>query len=279
MRLTVIVNDREALPVRAIPFVTGWNMSPDMVATGLAHTDEAKRLKGVFAHRIVDNEIVAVMPKHWDAIKVALAGLDELLPTSNAGYAEWRDKSPSLLPEGVFVWLDDFSVAYGKAFSANNWICDEREGERELDLVPMIGPSAESIVMAGFICTELLNAEHQPVNESAPTSEPSIGVIANSTIGPLKVYTNDTKKRRHALDPAIDFAVDEHGLVAAAVWTELTSLAISNEKRFPFLIGITEEGIQYLGKRHQNDLEYDILTRKQLGERIRKRRLKHPKPP
>ena len=34
--LVVCIGDRDALPVRAIPFVTGWKVSPDVVAKRLA---------------------------------------------------------------------------------------------------------------------------------------------------------------------------------------------------------------------------------------------------
>lgn len=150
MKLTIMVEGREALPVRAIPYVSGWNMSPDMVATGLAHTDSSRRFRNIFGYRIVDGAIVAVRPMQWDSVVVALNGLDERLPTGNDGYSEWRNEAPKLLPEGVFVWLDDFAAAYGKAFSKEHWICDDRDGERELDFLPMIDQSTLALVMAGF---------------------------------------------------------------------------------------------------------------------------------
>ena len=34
--LVVCIGDRDGLPVRAIPFVTGWKVSPDVVAKRLA---------------------------------------------------------------------------------------------------------------------------------------------------------------------------------------------------------------------------------------------------
>ena len=172
------IDGREALPVRAIPYVSGWNMSPDMVAAGLAQTDSSKRLRDVLSYRIVDDAIVAVKPMHWDNVVVALNGLDEKLPTGNAGYSEWRIEAPKLLPASVFVWLDAFAIAYGKAFSAENWICNDREGERELDLEPMIDPTTESIVMEGFVNADLLKTEDQPTNET-PQNKTRLGVDRN----------------------------------------------------------------------------------------------------
>lgn len=178
MKLTVTIDGREALPVRAIPYVSGWNMSPDMVAEGLAHTDRSKRLNNVLSFRIVDGAIVAVKPMHWDNVVVALNGLDDKLPTGKAGYSEWRNEAPKLLPAGVFVWLDAFAIAYGKAFSAENWVCDDREGERELDLVPMIDPTTQLNVMEGFDNVDLLKIEGRPTNET-PRNETRHGVDRN----------------------------------------------------------------------------------------------------
>jgi hypothetical protein len=40
MSVVVSINGREAIPVRAIPYVTGWDVSPDMVAQSLANSSD-----------------------------------------------------------------------------------------------------------------------------------------------------------------------------------------------------------------------------------------------
>lgn len=215
MRLTVTINGREALPVRAIPYVSGWNMSPDMVATALAHTDDARRLKNIFGYRVVDSEVVVVRPMQWDNVVVALNGLDERLPPGNDGYSKWRDESPKLLPEGVFVWLDEFSAAYGKAFSAANFICNDREGERELDLMPMIDLNTKSIAMAGFNSCELLGAEGSVVD----AHQKETGVARDARIAErvkylknsgLRSFIQTVANEEGVSKSAIDQAVERH---------------------------------------------------------------------
>lgn len=70
MGIEVVIGGREALPVRAIPYITGWTMSPDMVAAGLAITDLARRLEKIAAyHLLTDGSIAAMLPKEWDALR------------------------------------------------------------------------------------------------------------------------------------------------------------------------------------------------------------------
>jgi len=58
MTAIVVIENREAIPVRAIPFVTGWKMPPDKLAWSLAHRDDAETLEGVTAeHLLPDGQI------------------------------------------------------------------------------------------------------------------------------------------------------------------------------------------------------------------------------
>ena len=69
MSIKININGREAIPVRAIPFVTGWSMSPDMVASTLAHTDLFTRLRGIAAYHLDSNgEPAPMLPKEWDGV-------------------------------------------------------------------------------------------------------------------------------------------------------------------------------------------------------------------
>jgi hypothetical protein len=43
MNVLVFINGREAVPVRAIPYVAGRGMSPDVVARSLAVTAQRRR--------------------------------------------------------------------------------------------------------------------------------------------------------------------------------------------------------------------------------------------
>lgn len=93
-----------------------------------------------------------------------------------------------------------------------------------------------------------------------------------------RVVISNTKKRRFALDDPIDAAIQAHGYKAQSIWAQLIEWATSGSKPFIELIGFTEEGIQYRGRKFQTDGICDILTRDQLSERVRKRKNKHSNP-
>lgn len=157
MSVIVIVDDREALPVRAIPFVTGWMMSPDVVAKALAKTDHwVTRLKNVAAfHLMPDGEYAPMLPKEWDGIESELEILSSKLKASEAfdqeNYPEWRRQSISILPAGCFVWKDEFEHAFSEAYSPQKLtLMDERPGDRALNYAPRIAPELVGTVMEGF---------------------------------------------------------------------------------------------------------------------------------
>ena len=50
MNVVVLIDGREAIPVRAIPFVTGWWLSPDLLARSFAHPDSWRWMGEVTAH-------------------------------------------------------------------------------------------------------------------------------------------------------------------------------------------------------------------------------------
>lgn len=86
------------------------------------------------------------------------------------------------------------------------------------------------------------------------------------------VTTNPPKKRRHVLDHELDVAIKKVGLDTDAVWSELTRAAIDKDSNYPALYGFTDGGIQYCGKLFQERGEPDVLTRKQCGCRLKRRR-------
>jgi len=87
--------------------------------------------------------------------------------------------------------------------------------------------------------------------------------------GPTTIHR--IKNRARNLDSEIGLA-QKNALIAsdvASVWTEVTKLA---EAKIGGLIGLTSEGVQYMGKRYQETGEPDIFTRKQLADRMRRDR-------
>lgn len=157
MGVEVVIDGREAIPVRAIPFITGWKMSPDMVASALARTDLAQRLEKVPAYHLQpDGSFAPMLPKEWDGIQADLQILSDKLKAKdqidNESYPEWRRLSVPLLPPGVFVWKDEFEKSFACVYSPKRMmIPGERSGDRELNFSPMIPPELREIVVEGFV--------------------------------------------------------------------------------------------------------------------------------
>ncbi len=150
-RLTVWIDGREALPVRAIPYVSGWSFSTDRIARIFSTDRIAKILAGehpdISPHRLTcfdaSNPIYApTAPRDWENIGIKMArqimavfekyeqqglpkevgnfGSEDYLPPKDltqethcsARRDELREATAPCLPAGVFVWLEEFNRLY-----------------------------------------------------------------------------------------------------------------------------------------------------------------------
>ncbi|MEA3274788.1 MAG: hypothetical protein U9Q81_05755 [Pseudomonadota bacterium] len=156
MNVVVSIRNRKAIPVRALPFVTGWTLSPDVVATELAESTELSRLTKLRACHLNEyGDLVEMLPKEWDRIVADLKALSAKLEASGETgaprYASWRERSIPCLPAGVFVWRDEFEEAFSRGYSRHRWaIPNEREGDRALTFSPLIPDALYEVVMEGL---------------------------------------------------------------------------------------------------------------------------------
>jgi hypothetical protein len=161
MTVIVLIDNREALPVRAIPFVTGWKMPPDQVAWSLAHKDPAQKLEGITAkRRLATGEVREVLPKAWDRVVAEIEALTATLQENGLhpprNRPTWERESLRCLPAECFVWRDEFEMAFRRAYSPRRRLIldlqrgdlGERAGERDLDFTPLIPDLAA--VLEGF---------------------------------------------------------------------------------------------------------------------------------
>ena len=171
MNCVVVVAGREAVPIRAIPFVTGWqSFSPDAVAEGLAHRLESGKLEGLTAYHIAsDGSISAMLPKEWDgparALDALSAKLDEMEGDS---YPAWREQSIHELPSHCFVWRDELEK------NVTDWwrklhLADERPGDKELNFAPRIPPRLEGAIFEGMPKENAATSMAAREQESEPT--------------------------------------------------------------------------------------------------------------
>lgn len=167
MRVTVMIEGREAIPVRGIPFVTGWTMSPDVVASSLAQTDRITRLRGVTAYHLSENDVAPMLPKEWDGVEAELEALSDKLKAietvDQENYPTWRRESIPLLPPACFLWRDEFEQAFKRAYAPGSFsFLVEREGERELNFLPRVPAELAAAVMEGFAAVEQASQNKWP---------------------------------------------------------------------------------------------------------------------
>lgn len=259
-RLTTWIDRREALPVRAIPFITGWNMPPDKVAAVLAHDDLVFRtIQGepipLTAYHLVNGKPHLMPAKAWDNIQGTMATLasnlvaeawddatkiaephhlHENTPCPEIVLSEWlalsseeRDKrlfdacrgddpnanirqvahelsrdiwvqeAVKRLPAGVFVWRDEFEMAYHRAY-ANVLIADERPGDRVLDFSPWLPKETQQVAIEGFVDYIPRPVEQGRLVEDASEAMPTTGLAeatpAESSKIVHRIQTNDDGK-------------------------------------------------------------------------------------
>lgn len=155
--LVIKVGKRDALPVRAIPYVSGWTISPDVVAKNFAREEASpfEKLENTDTYHLVEGEPVKLLPKEWDRYVAALQGLEaelrEKFPNDDRGYAAWVAQSVAKLPAGVFVWLEEFTADFDRDYGPERLsIMDERDGDRELNFSPFLEEQTLNMALEGF---------------------------------------------------------------------------------------------------------------------------------
>lgn len=154
-RLTVWIDGREALPVRAIPFVAGGDglYSPDEIAANLARTVGVPfaKLRGLVAYQYQGAKPLAIDSFDWARCVAAMKGFETALheqrpdidvTDDHVGYAEWFVGAVLKLPAGVFIWLDQF--------------VREREADREQTHGDNVPIRLSPLLVEGITRTELL---------------------------------------------------------------------------------------------------------------------------
>lgn len=140
MQVTIDINGRKALPIRAISYATSWRESPDSIARTLA-APKTKKLRNGLTARLRHNELFAyqidahgkyeqIPPSQWESVVVTLDSLtkksqaDEREDAENENHASWRIKAILELPDNVFCWLDEFQTWYS---STRPLTCDDSD--------------------------------------------------------------------------------------------------------------------------------------------------------
>jgi hypothetical protein len=99
MNVTTMIDGRLAVPLRAVPFMDGWNaLHPERIVEWLAES----ALDSPPAFR-VDESSAPIEHRFWSNTLEQFRGL---VP-AGAPRIEWQREAVKLLPVEVFMWLDD----------------------------------------------------------------------------------------------------------------------------------------------------------------------------
>jgi len=113
MSVVVLINGREAIPVRAIPLVTGGRLSPDTLVDALIPVSRFP--DPMQPEALCVDEGAQSWSKfdfmQWEGIRDRLERLSKQLnPKKKPRHktqADWTDGAINLLPDGVFLWRED----------------------------------------------------------------------------------------------------------------------------------------------------------------------------
>jgi len=117
--LLLLIGEREALPVRAIPYVTCWVLKPHDLASQLGRQTGAPFdwLRNTNAFHLVGGKPRSVLPAEWHRVVGSFEALEARIRRETPyeqpgadpeGNERWRESAVEQLPAGVFVWRDDF---------------------------------------------------------------------------------------------------------------------------------------------------------------------------
>ena len=123
------IDGRDALPLRAIPYVTNWQESPDSLVRVLAAPKTKKfcgkniRIKHseLFAYRADDEGNYAqINHKQWERSVLAIDNLTGNFKANEregelyGNHDAWRTAAVLILPDNAFIWLDEFQAWYSR---------------------------------------------------------------------------------------------------------------------------------------------------------------------
>jgi hypothetical protein len=171
LNVLVTINGRQAIPVRAIPFVTDWSVTPHMLVTVYsgAHHELFAIPENHFVYRqSPDGSYLRVRAAEWD---MALACIASIQGKSDA--AIYQDEI-RYLPGNAFVWRDELehivAFHFDPEFDGPEW-WDKREGDSELNFDPYIPPDLVLLVFDGFSPKSEPEPEPEPTKDKGPTEK------------------------------------------------------------------------------------------------------------
>lgn len=209
MKLTVTLVDngkpREAIPVRSIPLVTDWFVSAHGIAIALTGESGTFHNLPIAAYIQTDGKAEQIPLVDWHLIVEQLDALSASLPDGLPGKYEWRCRSIAELPATAFLWADEFSYAYRRAFNRAAHL-EKFAGETiiangEMRIPAVVTPQLRSIALEGF--PQESQAASIPTTESGSPLLRKRSALIAELCGVWPTIKNDLNEAsRNGLDKA-----------------------------------------------------------------------------
>jgi hypothetical protein len=150
MNIIVKIQEREAIPIRALPFVAGFEqfsldpiLSPYMIAMSAGMPNEPSIGNGLPTYSFANNEIRQLAPSEWGAI------IEQMEKPLNNAVAE--------LPSGVFVFADEFANWFEWFRQAENQVFET--ATFRININPLLPDALQDVVMEGFVADAVTNPD------------------------------------------------------------------------------------------------------------------------
>jgi hypothetical protein len=245
---------RDAIPVRALPWLTDWWFGAQEVAEALEQDKENyPEFANLQAYRL-NGELVEPVPgREWrNTVSWNIQNiLDKDLPND-----QWRREAIAAMPAGAFVWRDQWEPAYNSSPDGPDCLAaldddpdaaQDREN-RALNFDPMVPPEFERLAADGFV-----QSESAPAPQVDPTA--------------VKHVTNG--RGQGAIAGLIeDIRRATNGIAAALIWEKLKTFASAGNDPFTGLLAGEKECAVKPGSLAYTNVENSIswYTRKNLTD-------------
>jgi hypothetical protein len=197
------IDHRPIIPIRLIPYVTGWSIPPDGLARMLSHRDGFNHVQLKSYHLVSDGSHHPILAKEWDRCLADMEILTNTLKASekveDENYPVWRETSVKMLPAAAFVWLDELEDLNSTVFSEERLtLPKERQGDRELNLSPLIPSEMAELVYEGFE-TLVVREESNHLANATPTVNLTTNLVVKEesshlTNSPVEATSSSTNQ-------------------------------------------------------------------------------------
>lgn len=167
--LLLLIDGREALPVRAIPLVVDWDhFPPDQLADILMHRLPARhnKLGELLAYHLVAGKPQRIEPWEWASVVADLDAFEvkvrRVIPPDGQGgddeaFQAWRELAITKLPAAAFVWLDDFERELAVGWDRRTrGVLDESGSSPKPNYSPVSMTRFWNVVLEGFFDRSLM---------------------------------------------------------------------------------------------------------------------------